>query len=107
MHRGRIGRRPWKTAANQASPGNLNGIGRGSSGHVVSGFHGSGTAAHGPSRVRRWTMRRRPCYGWANPAALTWGRAVGGQGMPGKPYVVVTRKLPDSVETRMMELFRV
>ena len=28
--------------------------------------------------------------------------------MPGsKPYVVVTRKLPDSVETRMMELFRV
>src|SRR6185295_11437270 len=28
-------------------------------------------------------------------------------GMSGKPYVVVTRKLPDSVETRMMELFRV
>ena len=27
--------------------------------------------------------------------------------MPGKPYVVVTRKLPDSIETRMMELFRV
>src|SRR5690348_4746775 len=27
--------------------------------------------------------------------------------MPGKPYVVVTRKLPDSIETRMMELFQV
>src|SRR5690242_2650156 len=101
-------RRLWpnrpKNSGESSIAVNLNRIGRGSSSLVVAPFPGCGAATDLRDRAAAGQCGARLAMAWTESGA--GGGASGGR-MPGKPYVVVTRKLPDSIETRMMELFQV